>query len=68
MEVKKKVNDSFKPVTLTVIFHTEEEFGTFYNLMGRNVSVPEFVFENARMGKGLVLYNIMSEICDEMGD
>lgn len=50
----------FKPVEIALTFETQEELDTFYELMGCNVSVPDFV------GKQSFAFN--EELCTQIMD
>jgi len=62
MKVEKKVEDSFKPVTITLTFETEDEFEVFQYLVFKDVSVPNRLFGDHDINKGNVLSDMMGEI------
>jgi len=68
MKVEKKVEDSFKPVTLTLTFETQEEYDTYSTLMLRNCSVPFAIYGDST-SKGDLLSRMMLKIAKIlMGD
>ena len=64
MKVTKEVDEGFQPVTLEIVFETEEELEVFDILMSYNVSVSNNLFK-ATLQQHL-LEQVMGAISDEL--
>lgn len=45
MKITSTTEPTFKPVTFTITFESQEEISLLHNLMKRNVTVPNVVYD-----------------------